>query len=138
MTLGLFKIQNGRMICGILVIVDIILGGLAIFFPHFYVQIFHPNLETFPFDFIARTGVLWLIFALIQFIAMISKNPKQWFFTVGLIRLMEVPADIVYGILAIGASLISRLMIFSAPILNFIIGIYLYLLSKNLDSKNDK
>ena len=105
---NLFTTKNGRLICWILVIVDIFLGGTAIFFPLLYSQIFHPELINPPIDFIVRTGVLWLIFALFQLIAAISKEPEKWFFLVGMIRLMEVPADIIYSILAIGSPPLSR------------------------------
>ena len=129
----LFTEKNGRMVCLILVFVDIFLGGSAVFFPYFYSELIHPELTNPPIDFIMRTGILWLVFAFFQFMAVISKNPRKWFLVVAAVRLMDVPADIVYGILAIGATLISRLMILSAPIINTICGIYLYKLFKKLD-----
>ena len=125
--------KNGRLVCLILVVVDIFLGGTAVFFPFFYSDLLHPELTNIPVDFIVRTGILWLVFAFFQFMALISKNPKNWFLVVAAVRLMDVPADIIYGILAIGATLITRLMILSAPILNTICGIYLYKLFKKLE-----
>lgn len=58
----LFSKRNGRITCWILVIVDIILGGTAVFLPDFYVSFLHPELIDPPYDFIARTGTLWLVF----------------------------------------------------------------------------
>ena len=72
------------------------------------------------------------VFAVFQLMAAISKEPERWFFLVGLIRLMEVPADIAYGILVKGATATSQMMIFIAPVMNCIIGIYLLLLSEKL------
>ncbi len=136
MVLDLFTERNGRVVCFALVIVDIVLGGSAVFFPQFYAKTFHPNLTQIPVDFIVRTGILWLVFALFQAIAVFSKHPKKWFFAVGIIRLMEVPADIVYGALAMGATLVSRLLIWIAPVVNMIFGVFLYKLSIKLDKYN--
>ncbi|MHA1293462.1 MAG: hypothetical protein ACTSQJ_12430 [Promethearchaeota archaeon] len=136
------SVKYGQIICGILFIFDIILGGIAVFFPYYYAQIFHQNLSNPPIDFIVRTGILWIVFAFFQLMAVIIKEHEKWFFLVGLIRLMEVPADIAYGLLAEGAILTSKLMILAAPIINTIIGIYLLLLSEKIKkerlSKNFK
>ena len=127
--------RNGRVACWMLVIVDIFLGGTAVFFPRLYAQLLHPELTSPPVDFIVRTGILWLVFMVFQLIAANSKDPVRWFFLVGVIRLMEVPADIAYGILAIGSPLMSRLMILGAPVLNSIFGIFLVMLSKRLEGE---
>ncbi len=134
MTEKLFTEKNGRFICLILVIVDLFLGGSSVFFPYFYSELLHPELTNPPIDFIMRTGVLWLVFAFFQFMALISKNPRNWFLIVAAVRLMDVPADVVYGIMAMGATLISRLMILSAPVINTICGIFLYKLFKKLEA----
>ena len=138
MTQNLYTIKNGRIVCWILVVVDIFLGGSATFFPLLYSQMLHPELTNPPIDFIMRTGVIWLVFAFFQFMAAISKNPKKWFLVVACVRLMDVPADIIYGIFAIGSTFLNHLMIFSAPILNTIFGIYLYKLYKKLEEEGLK
>jgi hypothetical protein len=134
----LFTEKNGRIICLMLVVIDIFLGGSAVFLPYFYSQLIHPDLNNPPIDFIMRTGVLWLVFAFFQLMAVISKKPRKWFLVVAAVRLMDVPADIIYGITAIGATLFSRLMIFSAPVINTIFGIYLYKLYNLLEKENLK
>lgn len=136
MSLKILSEQAGRLICCALVIVDIFLGGMAVFFPYTYASFLHPDLSSPPIDFIIRTGILWLVFMIFQVIAAITKNPEKWFFIVGIIRLMEVPADIAYGILALGSPLISRLMILGAPVLNSIFGTLLVFISKELEKKN--
>ena len=128
----LISLKNGRVVCWMLVIVDIILGGSAVFFPDLYTSFLHPELIDPPYDFIARTGTLWLVFLVFQAVAATRKRPEKWFFLVGCIRLMEVPADIVYAILAIGATPMSRILILSAPVLNSIFGTYLVKLSLQL------
>jgi len=139
MHVELFSEKNGRLACLMLVFVDLFLGGSAVFFPYFYSELLHPGLANPPIDFIMRTGILWLVFAFFQFMAVISKNPRNWFLIVAVVRLMDVPADIIYGIMALGATLISRLMILSAPLLNTIFGIYLYKLFKKLgDNRSER
>ncbi len=128
MALKLFSVPSGRFICWVLVGVDIYLGGLATFFPQNYASIFHPNLASPPVDFIVRTGILWLMFLVFQLCGALSKDPRKWFFAVGLIRLMEVPADLVYSQLALGATDFSRFLIIGAPVLNGIIGVLLLLI----------
>jgi len=124
--------RYGKIVCMVLVVVDLVLGGTAVFFPYSYAEIFHPGLTTPPIDFIVRTGILWLGFAFFQGVAAFSKNPQRWFFVVSILRLMDVPADIIYGILAMGATMISRIMIWSAPLLNTLFGLYLLTLSQRL------
>ncbi len=128
MPLKLFSIQSGRILCWALVGVDLYLGGLAAFFPAIYASIFHPNLLTPAVDFIVRTGILWLMFLVFQLCGAVSKDPRKWFFAIGIIRLMEVPADLVYSQIAIGASDFSRLLIIGAPVLNCIIGVLMLLI----------
>ena len=95
MKLNLYTKKNGRIVCWILVIVDIFLGGIAVFYPLFYAEILHPQLENPPVDFIVRTGVLWLIFAVFQLIAATSKEPEKWFFH------RQAPAPFLLNILGI-------------------------------------
>lgn len=132
--MDLLREKFGRLVCVALVGVDVVLGGIATFVPAQWAALFHPELPAadIPVDFIVRTGVLWLAFLVFQAIAASVKHPRQWFFAVGLIRLMEVPADVIYSALARGATLTSRLMILSAPVLNAIFGTYLLLLARRL------
>lgn len=69
------------------------------------------------------------MFMIFQLCAALSRNPQRWFFGVGIIRLMEVPADFAYGILAEGATFVARLLIFSASICNSVFGILLVAIS---------
>lgn len=111
-------------ICIALSIFDFALGGVAVWQPKLYARIFHPGLADVPVDFIARTGMTWLFFGVVEAIAAWKRKPL-WFFAVGLLRLMDVPADVAYATLARGASLMSRSAIFFAPLFNLAVGIYL-------------
>ncbi|HSA58445.1 MAG TPA: hypothetical protein VLJ37_02015, partial [bacterium] len=110
------------LLCLVLGIFDLALGGTALFSPQTYADLFHPNLADPQIDLIARTGCLWLFFAAVELFAFYKKTPL-WFFAVGLLRLLDVPADLVYGTLAAGASPLSRAAIFLAPVFNLVSGI---------------
>lgn len=111
-------------ICLGLGLFDTLLGGMATISPDTYASIFHPYLADPPKDFIVRTGIIWLFFAASEITAFISRRPERFFFLVGMLRLMDVPADLAYGTLAEGASLFSRIAIYSAPIFNLLSGLY--------------
>ena len=88
--------RTGRAICWLLAFVDLVLGGGTLLFPELYCRLLHPELppSEVPTDLIVRTGVLWLMFCLIQFRGATSRSPLKWFFAIALIRLIEVPVDI--------------------------------------------
>jgi hypothetical protein len=118
------KLALRPLLCLLLGVFDLALGGTALFSPQTYADLFHPNLSDPPVDFIARTGCLWLFFAGVEIFAF-YKRTALWFFAVGLLRLMDVPADLVYGTLAAGASSLSRAAIYLAPVFNLVSGIFL-------------
>ena len=119
--------KTGRLFCWLLVVVDTILATVAVLFPEVYCAILHPKLdiEDIPVDLIVRTGLLWAAFMGIQLLAALSRDPHKWFFCVGLLRLLEVPADLAYAYLARGATPQTQLLILAAPAFNFVVGIML-------------
>jgi len=120
--------RMARMVCFGLAVFDLVLGGGAVLFPRVYAALFHPYLSGPPIDFIVRTGFIWLFFCFAQTIAATRKTEDamaRWFFIVGLLRLMDVPADLAYATLAQGASFLSRAALFCAPAINATVGIYL-------------
>ena len=119
--------KTGRIICWILVIVDSLLGTLATFFPQTACTLMQPHVTTAdcPADLIRRTGVVWLMYLILQLCAARSRHPARWFFSVGLIRLVEVPADLVYGVLAQDLAGVARWLILLAPVCNGAFGILL-------------
>jgi hypothetical protein len=124
--------KTGRIICWGLVLVDSVLGTSATFFPQLYCALLHPRqlAGDCATELIVRTGILWLMFMVFQLCAALSRNPQRWFFSVGLMRLMEVPADLAYGVLAQGTTLASRGLILSAPIGNSVLGMLLVAISR--------
>lgn len=124
--------KTGRIICWGLVLIDSVLGTITTFFPQLYCALLHPRVVAgdCATDLIVRTGIVWLMFMVFQLCAALSRNPETWFFSIGLIRLMEVPADLAYGVLAQGATLGSRVLILSASICNSIFGILLVAIAR--------
>ena len=128
--------KPAALICLALAVFDLALGGMAVWKPLLYAHLFHPNLAAPPLDFIARTGVIWLFFGVVEALAAWKRNPV-WFFAVGLFRLMEVPADVIYATMAIGTSLLSRCALFFAPLINLPVGVYLVTRIRVVERKSD-
>ena len=123
------------MVCLGLAVFDLILGGGSVLYPRVYAALFHPYLAEPPVDFIVRTGFVWLFFCLAQTIAGTRRKVEaqvRWFFIVGLLRLMDVPADLAYAHLALGAHWLSRAALYSAPLINATLGGYLVYVSFRL------
>jgi hypothetical protein len=117
-----------RVICLALAVFDLLLGGGAVLMPRNYASLFHPYLAEPPVDFIVRTGFIWLFFCFAETVAGTRKTVSsraRWFFIVGLLRLMDVPADLAYATLAHGAHWLSRAAIYSAPVFNAVVGVFL-------------
>ena len=126
MTFGSRK--SGRCVCLALAVVDMALGTVAALFPKVYLSTMHPGLSPTdsPADWVARTGVLWLMFLVFELCGAFSAAPAKWFFCVAMLRWMEVPADIIYGLTARGATPWSQAAILVAPVLNAIAGALLF------------
>lgn len=127
-------VSVGVLICWGLCIFDLVLGSSAAIWTSLYLDIFHPYLETPQVELVQRTGMLWLAFSAIALRAATAAPARRasWFLVLGVLRLMEVPADVLYAARASGAAWFSVLLIWSAPPLNLGLGGYLYYLSRRL------
>ncbi|WP_428264332.1 hypothetical protein [Haliangium sp.] len=119
-------------LCWGLVVFDLILGGTASLWPDGYLALFHPELDAPQIDLIRRMGMVWLVLAAVALRAATASpsTRPRWLLVLAVVRLTEVPADVVYVASMSGASLLSHLLVASAPPLNLAIGLYLYKLSK--------
>jgi hypothetical protein len=133
-------INEGRKVCWVLAAVDAVLGVSATFFPSTYLSLVHPALPAAeaPVDWVVRTGLLWLMMLVFELCGALSAAPAKWFFCVAMIRLMEVPADLAYGLLARGAGTASYIAIFAAPPVNVFAGTYLLLLLERSRTRHDE
>lgn len=131
---GRRAVALGVTIAWVLCVFDLVLGSVATFLPDIYRWILHPQLETPQVELIRRTGILWLSFSAVALIAATrgADSRARWMLVLAWLRLMEVPADVLYGLTASGASTLSRLLILMAPPINLGVGLYLFWLSRAL------
>lgn len=113
-----------------LAIFDIGLGVTATFFPELYVDLIHPHFDQMhpdgPTYLVRRTGVLWLVFAGVQgFAALDPVERPGWVLTAGALRLMDVPADLVYFASADDLGWLGTAGLLSAPVANLACGTFL-------------
>lgn len=120
------SIRQARKLCVGLGVFDLLLGGLATFTPTAYAALFHSNLADPPTDLIVRTGLLWLFFCAAELRAGLGAVDSRWLVIVASLRLMDVPADLAYAVLARGAAWYSHAMILMAPPFNLVMAAYLW------------
>ncbi len=113
-----------------LTLFDIGLGLSALVFPKMYVDLMHPHDGGLHLpaarSLLARTGLLWLFFALVQGAA--GSNPvkhPELVLIAGALRLMDVPADIGYALTSHDKGLLGKAGLVAAPIFNLGFGAFL-------------
>ena len=113
---------------------DVVLGGVAAAWPELYLRVLHPELDVAQLDLVRRTGMLWLAFAAVALRAATAAPARvgHWFLVLGMVRLLDVPADLVYAVTMSGATTFSRLLVLSAPPINLALGLYFYRQSRRL------
>jgi nucleoside-diphosphate-sugar epimerase len=115
-----------------LCLLDLGLGLQATLVPHLYVQQLHPRFAELhpagPDYWLVRTGALWLFFAFVEGLAAWAPRQRPLaVFLVGALRLMDVPADLVYLFRADDLGTFGTVALIASPIFNFCVGVYLAL-----------
>lgn len=106
-----------------LALFDLVLGGVATLAPDTYMALIHPYHEGSISPLLTRTGVLWLVFCGVQGIAALDPAERPgWVFAAGVLRLMDVPADPVYGLASHDLGWLGTLGLTSAPLFNLASG----------------
>lgn|GEM_PF-3577871 len=114
-------IKYTRIITGPLAVFDTFLGLFALLMPLSYMALMHSPSATGGYFMLQRTGMIWLFFAATQWIAFCYPKRLSIFIPfVGLLRIMDVPADIVYYLTT--SHTFYGEMIILAPVLNAIVG----------------
>lgn len=115
-------------LCWVLFLFDLALGGVAAAWPELYLRVIHPELDVSEVDLIRRTGTLWLAFAVVALRAatVAPAGRGHWFLVLAVVRLLDVPADLVYAATMTGATTFSRLLVLSAVPVNLGLGLYFY------------
>jgi hypothetical protein len=128
------RIADGKVLAWALCGLDVVLGTVCLFWPRVFAFFFHPYLATPQLDLIQRTGMLWLAYAAVAGLAATrgEQHRGRWFAAVGVLRLIEVPTDLVYAATASGAAWYSRAMLVAAPAVNLAAGLFLVTLAREL------
>lgn len=123
-------VERSRLLLVALAVFDLALGISATLFPDFYLRVMHPDFSVLhpdgPTYWLARTGALWLFFAAAAAVAAI--RPARWpflVFLVGGLRLMDVPADLVYFFAADDLGRLGAFGLLFSPLFNLLAGAYL-------------
>ena len=106
---------------------DIGLGVCALVFPKLYLKLMHPHAggvhPPATSSLLARTGLLWLFFALVQGVASLDPVERpELVMVAGALRLMDVPADIGYLLSADDLGWLGKAGLVAAPLFNFGVG----------------
>lgn len=113
-----------RWITGPLALFDLVLGIGAVAMPGLYLSLMHGSAESGVL--VQRTGMIWLFFCACETTAFFGS--VRWplsVFVVGILRLMDVPADAVYGIVSPSLTALGRISLVAAPLFNAVAGVVL-------------
>ena len=110
-----------------LTLFDIGLGICALVFPKLYLKLMHPQAGELHLSatrsLLARTGLQWLFFAAVQGWA--ATDPVErpgWVMASGVLRLMDVPADIGYLLTDDDLGWLGKAGLVVAPLFNLGVG----------------
>ncbi|MBI5367587.1 MAG: hypothetical protein HZA54_11160 [Planctomycetes bacterium] len=119
-------LDRTRRLTGPLALFDLCLGGAALLLPGLYLSLLHgPDLADAEF-LLRRTGALWLVFAAAEALACaVPRRVPESVLAVAVLRLMDVPADLVYVFAAPSLTLLGRIGIAISPPINLVIGLLL-------------
>jgi hypothetical protein len=104
---------------------DLILAAGALAFPDLWFRLFHGVPHDDPQALLARTGAVWLAFALFHFIAWRRwRAAPHWLAIVGGMRLAEIFADPAYALLAESTTTPGRIGLLAAAPVNLVVALY--------------
>ena len=99
-----------------LVVLDIVLSTVCLFFPETWFQLLHNARYVDPQGLLRRTGAVWAGFTLFQLIALLRwQRQPYWLPLVAGIRLTEVFSDWVYLYVAASFTWFGKMGLFIAP-----------------------
>jgi len=123
---GEILIAQTRFLTGPLCLFDVALGVVAVLFPHTYLQLFHPRAPVETTGLLGRAGIFWLGYAVVQGLAFFSyKWLPESVLVVGVLRLIEVPADLVYVSHGSGFGYFGHAALVVCPAFNLLAGSWL-------------
>ncbi len=109
-----------------LVIWDLLLSTVCLFFPEWWYKLFHGAPYVDPQGLLRRTGAVWAAFTLFQLLAYLRwQREPYWLVFVAGIRLTEIFSDWIYLYFAEGSTWLGRVGLFIAPPSNVVFGWFL-------------
>jgi hypothetical protein len=111
---------------GFLVLLDLVLCTLCLFFPETWFKIFHNAPYVDPQALLKRTGAVWVAFTVLQLIAFFRWEKAPWWLVlIAGVRLTELFSDWTYMCMASSMTTIGSIGLFIAPPGNLAFGIFL-------------
>ena len=106
-----------------LIVLDIMLSTLCIFFPSTWFKIVHGKPYVDPQGLLRRTGAVWIAFTVLQIIAYLKwEEAPYWLVLIAGVRLTEMFSDWVYLIAAENITWRGRVGLIIAPPSNILFG----------------
>ena len=106
-----------------LVILDVLLSGICLFFPQLWFRLFHGAPYIDPEGLLRRTGAVWAAFTLLQLIALIRwQRYPHWLVLIAGVRLTEIFSDWTYLFFCSNVTWFGRIALFVSPPVNFAFG----------------
>lgn len=106
-----------------LVILDILLSGICLFFPQLWFRLFHGAPYIDPEGLLRRTGAVWAAFTLLQLIALIRwQRYPHWLVLIAGVRLTEIFSDWTYLFFCSNVTWFGRIALFVSSPANFAFG----------------
>jgi hypothetical protein len=104
---------------------DLVLAAGALAFPDLWFRLFHGVARVDPQALLARTGALWVAFAVFHLIAWRKwRAAPYWLVLVGGMRLGEIFADPAYALLAADITTMGRISLLAAGPVNLIVALF--------------
>lgn len=109
-----------------LVLLDLALSTLCLFFPEIWFRVFHNAPYVDPQGLLRRTGAVWAAFTLFQFVALVRwRSQPYWLPLVAGIRLTEVFSDWVYLFMCSSITWFGKMSLLTAPPANVLFAWFL-------------
>jgi hypothetical protein len=105
-----------------LAVFDLVLGATALFAPDLYLSLMHPRYAGGATYLLARTGAIWLVFAAVEAAAAVTLR-RELVLVVAALRLMDVPADLVYLLRAPDQGWFGVAALVISPMVNLAVGL---------------
>jgi hypothetical protein len=103
--------------------------------PKLVMKGFAPDAEPAGEPLLRRASAIWLFFVPVQIWAAIKTENPTALRTVSILRLQEVPADPIWLATGEGFGIFGKFGLVFAPVFNLVVGIFLWLLARDLEKK---